>query len=314
MITVLDHQTDKQPVEIAIFIKSYSADFQNVQRLLESIATFNQDSIPIYLCVPDEDFDLAEPFGKICDVTLVPESFFTVDFPTEKIHGRTIGYLRQQIIKLSVHHLKAARHYIILDSDAVMIRPFFRSDFLNDAGINYTVLVEDLDQFAFPWYRSYADRRRQAHSDIATRIGFQTSHLRTCHGNVTFSTEVLQAFESWRQSEGLTSSDLMEIGPYEFSWYNFFVQRYMPEKVIPIEPFVRYVHVKNEFRSLRYQGVTLDDLKRSFVGICLNSNWTQGQDQKYFRALSSKSFGFRLRNYRDLLERVFYGVKRKITK
>jgi len=312
MISTLDSQKITAPVDIAIFIKSYSADFRNVARLLNSIADFNRDGMPIYLCVPDDEISLVQKFGDICDVTVVPESFFTVDFPTEKIHGRTLGYLRQQIIKLSVHQIQAAKHYVILDSDAVLIRPFYKADFLNEAGINYTVLVEDLDQFVAPWYRSYADRRKKALSDIATRIGLPTSHLRTCHGNVTFSAEVLQALESWCRTEGLSPSNLMEIGPYEFSWYNFFLQWYLPERVIPIEPFIRYVHVRNEFRAMRYQGVTLEDLKRGYVGICLNSNWSQNQDEKYFRQLERKSMGFRLRQVRDLLERIYSGVKRRI--
>mgnify|MGYP006269129983 CR=1 FL=1 len=311
MTGVFDAKASQTVYDLAIFIKSYAPDFANVQRLLTSIATNNRDDIPIYICVPDSDVEKSKTFAN---VTIVPESFFDVELPTERIHGRTLGYLRQQIIKLSVHQLQVAKNYIILDSDAYIIRPFHKADFLHSSGACYTVLVEDLDQFASPWYRAYADRRRQALQQIANRIGYKGTRLKTCHGNVTFSADVLESFAQWCLDEKLTSSDLMEIGPYEFSWYNFYIQTKFPEQVFAIEPFIRYVHVKNEYRSFRYQGITIEELARSYVGICLNSNWTRGRDNKYLDGLSKQTAGFRLRGYRDLLERIVNGVLARITK
>mgnify|MGYP006270410937 CR=1 FL=1 len=314
MISIHSKEHQSEQVEIAIFIKSYAPDFKNLFRLLKSIEQFNQDLIPIYVCVPDADITQAMSFDLGAEVSLVPESFFEADFPTSKIHGRSLGYLKQQIIKLAVYQLGVARHYIMLDSDAIIIKPFSKPDFINQFGIGYTVLVEDLDQFASPWYRGYADRRRRDIANIASRVGFSGTHLRTCHGNVTFSTTVLESFEKWRNDQGLTPSDLMEIGPYEFSWYNFFVQTHHPNLVDPIEPFIRYVHVKNEFRSWRYQGITIEDLQRSYLGVCLNSNWTRGRDSYYLARLRTKSLGFQLRKLRDFLERIPRGIAHRLFK
>ena len=312
MMAVLTSQENNTAVDIAIFVKSYAPDFPNLKRLLNSCAKFNNEEFPIYICVPDEEIEQLRSLEGICDFTAVPESFFKIDFPNQKIHGRSLGYLRQQIVKLSVHHLGVAANYMILDSDAVMIRPFGRSDFLSESGTPYTVLVEDLDQFTAPWYRMYADRRREFLVSIAKRFELSTDHLRTCHGNVLFSAKVLANFEAWCEHEGLTPSHLMEIGPYEFSWYNFFLQSKMPETVIPIEPFVRYLHVKNEYRFLRYQGITINDLARSYVGICLNSNWAHGNVDSYLRRLTRTSMAYKLSKIRNLAERVVNGVVRRL--
>jgi hypothetical protein len=39
------------------------------------------------------------------------------------------------------------------------------------------------------------------------------------------------------------------------------------------------VHTRGEYRSLIQQGISISDLRRSYLGVCINSGWA-GRDQK----------------------------------
>ena len=44
--------------DFILFCKSYRKDVFRAKRLIASIARFNEDKIPFYLCVPKEDLEL----------------------------------------------------------------------------------------------------------------------------------------------------------------------------------------------------------------------------------------------------------------
>jgi hypothetical protein len=266
-------------LRLAIFVKSYSPDAALLSRLLTSIEVHNTEGIPIYVSVPDDE---AAQFRRECtqsEVTIIPDSVFNIPKVTSAIQNLSTGYIEQQLIKISVHNLNVAKTYAVIDSDCYFIRDFFHKDFLDDTDRGFTVLAEDKEQFAAPWYSSFADRRRAKVNAVADYFALPVQPRATCHGNTILSADVLSDFDSWRNEMGLTLIELMKIAPVEFSWYNFFMQKFYKDKIVRIEPFLRLIHTRGEFRSIIQQGLTTSALQRSYLGVCMNSVWA-GKDQR----------------------------------
>jgi len=286
-------------IELAIFVKTYRPDAHLVGRLLSSTRRFNVDGIPILLAVPNDDVAFFSTISDYDLVRVVPESAFGAPVLTEKVNNFAPGYIQQQMIKLSAHRLGAAEHYLTLDSDSFFIRDFSHADFLDVSGRCFSVLTEDKDQFADPSYAPFAGLRGQMVNAIADYFSIPPHPRATCHNNTILSADVLASLEQWRSEKGLSLLNLMEIAPLEYSWYNFYLQRYHPERVIPIEPLLRMFHTRTEFRSLRAQGMTVATLSRSYIGICINSGWAGRDQNRLVRKLARSSARARARISRD---------------
>ncbi len=275
--------------DLAIFVKGFRPDAQLVRRLVRSAAEFNVENIPLYLAVPDDEVTF---FSNLLDrdaVIVIADSQFRIPAVTEKIHSFRIGYIEQQLIKLSLHKLDVARTYFVLDSDSFFIREFSHEDFLDESGRGYTVLSEDRDQFASPGYSQFVELRKAMIDRIADYLCLPPHMRATCHGNAILISDVLSSFEEWRRTEGLSLIDLMTIAPLEFSWYNFYLRKCRPDMITAIEPIVRNVHTRSEFRSLLQQGLRISALRRSYLGVCLNSGWAGRNQGRFVRKLNRGS-------------------------
>ena len=63
--------------------------------------------------------------------------------------------------------------------------------------------------------------------------------------------------------------------PYEFSWYNLWLQK---SQVIPIEvrePLVKTFHHEGQHLEYALRGIGPDDIARGFVGVVVNSNYAR---------------------------------------
>lgn len=305
----VDRRGDEPMHELVIFVKTYAPDLALVERLVSSAERHNRDAIPLVLAVPDHELEVFDALRRRPGVEVVPESSVGAPVVTEKVGGFAVGYIQQQVVKLSVHRLGIARNYFLLDSDSMFIRPFEASDFLDGEGRPLTVLVQDKDQAVTPGYARFAALRDPMVTRIADYLGLPPQPRATSHNNTVVSSEVLESFERWREALGLSIVDLMEIAPLEYSWYNFYLQRHHPDLVVPVEPLVRMVHTRGEFRSLVAQGVTLDSLARSYLGVCLNSGWA-GRDQR--RVLAKLERGSRAARARVRVDAARYTVHEQV--
>ena len=281
--------------ELAIFVKSYAPDARHVARLVASVARFNVDAIPTVLAVPDNEVAEFSSLAGGAATTVVPESSLGAPIVTEKIRGYEVGYIQQQLAKLSIHRLGVARNYFVVDSDSMFIRPFSLADFLDGAGRPFTVLTQDKDQLTDPGYARFAALRAPMVGRIADYLSLPAQPRATSHNNTVLSAAVLESFERWRDERGLSLIDLMEIAPLEYSWYNFYLQRHHPNLVVPIEPLVRMIHTRSEFRSLVRQGVTTESLSRSYIGVCINSGWAGRSQRRVLAKLERGSAAARVR-------------------
>jgi len=260
--------------DIAFFIKSHRPDLILVQRLLDSISKHNRDQIRVFISVPGDDVlafqDLSQRFT---DVSVLSDDHFGIPRVDRKIWGFAPGYITQQLVKLSVQHLSEAWNYLILDSDTYFIRDFETKDFIAPDGTGLTAFAEDGDLVADPAYIPFAERRAMKIGLIADRLGVPALSRTTCHNNTVFQDSVLHNFHDWCRSEGLSLLDLMAIAPVEFTWYNFFLVKHCPERLVRTEPFIRMVHTRSEYRRLVAAGFSHESFRRSYLGVCLNSGW-----------------------------------------
>lgn len=260
----------------AMLLKSYGHDEEYARRLIDSFHRFNVQGIRLFVVVPEEDLSA---FSTLEGPTVIvlSEGLLAQHLVDEPLQGIQPGYLNQEIVKLAFWELGLAENYFCVDSDAVFIRPFTPDDFMRDEHTPYTVLVEDNDLKVEPrYYREYWQGREAALLRIRDLVELDDPVIRTCHGHQIFSSAVLRAFaEKFLAPRGWTYLDALAEAPYEFSWYNLWLQK---DQTIPIharEPLVKVFH--NEGQHLEYivRGVSVSDIARGYVALVINSNYSR---------------------------------------
>ena len=83
------------------------------------------------------------------------------------------------------------------------------------------------------------------------------------------------------KSKNYDYKKLIEISPYEFTWYNAWFQKCGLVKEMAVEPFLKIFHMKIDYSFSRLKLLKKEDLAKAYVGIVLNSNWTKRTIIKY---------------------------------
>jgi len=262
--------------ELALLLKSYSADLPYAERLIESFHRFNEEQLPMFVVVPAADMEAFEAFASET-VTVLCEDDLGAHLVTESVGGMRAGYINQEIVKLAFWELGHVENYFCVDSDAMFIRPIRRSDFIAPDGHPYTVLVEDNELKVEPRYhREHWISREKALQRIQAEVGLDSPVVLTCHGHQVFSSKVLRSFvEQFLRPRGWDYRDALDIAPYEFSWYNFWLQM---TDTIPIharEPLVKVFHHEGQHFEYILRGVTTDDIARGYLALVINSNYSR---------------------------------------
>ena len=260
-----------------MLLKSYSGDIEYATRLVESFARFNADGIELFVVVPEADIAQFEGILKP-NCTLISEDRFSQYLVNHEVHGIRPGYINQEIVKLAFWELELAENYFCVDSDAEFIREFRVTDFMFDQRTPYSVLVQDLELAVEPeYFHQYWKSRESEIAVIAETVGLDTRVVLTCHGHTVFSSGVLKSFVSdFLKPRGWTYADSLELSPYEFTWYNMWLQKSNVIDIRPREPWIKVFH--NESQHLEYlmRGVTVIDIARGYVGVVVNSNYSRG--------------------------------------
>lgn len=256
-------------------LKTYSGDFTLAERLINSFNIHNIDSLPLFVVVPEEDFEHFLSFTS-SSISVLSERSIPSIFADAPINGIRPGYINQQIVKLSFHRLNLLDAYLCLDADARIITDFRRGDFVLDNDRCYATLVEDRELKSNREYflRHWKDRDSSLNG-IRRYLGLETtdSYL-TCHGFQILESQFLRLLEERVLSaQGLDFIDLLRISPYEFSWYNFFIER---ERIPTFarEPYFKTFHDGDQLAFAKLQGQNLEDLARGYLGIVVNSNFS----------------------------------------
>lgn len=262
--------------QLCFLLKSFAQDAVVAKRMLASFRKNNTEDIHLYAVVPAQDFDAFGSF-RGADVTLIAEEEFGRHLTDRPVSGIRAGYINQEIIKLAFHELSVADSYFTVDSEAEFLRPFSRKDFLHPDGSPYSVLVEDLDLAVDPdYYRDHWRSRSEALRVIWDEVGVDDPVIRTCHGHQVMNSKVLASFtQEFLEPRGWSYRDALEVSPYEYTWYNAWLQKSRVIPIHPREPFVKVFHTEKDYLQSVLAGVGAEDLARGYLAVVINGSFAQ---------------------------------------
>jgi hypothetical protein len=295
-----------------ILLKSYDGDFDLAERLIESFNKYNPESLPMFIVVPEEDVQKFSRFASNT-ITVLSESLLGEYLVDHEVAGIRPGYINQEIVKLSFWELGLTENYFCVDSDAVFIRPLTVDDFMYDEHTPYTVLVEDNELKVDPkYYAEHWQGREIALRRIQHEVGLKDRRLLTCHGHQVFSSVVLRSLkEEFLTSRNWAYADMLDVSPYEFTWYNMWLQQ---SRVIPIEirePLVKTVHHEGHELELALRRIQTNDLSRGYCALVINSNFRSPTLNTAKSRLFNTSLAQRL-TFRDILSITLQKTRRNI--
>jgi hypothetical protein len=261
-------------LNFGILLKSYDKDFDLAERLIESFNRFNPEQLQMFIVVPESDVEQFRVFESET-ISVLSESLLGQYLVDHEVAGIRPGYINQEIVKLSFWELGLAKNYFCVDSDAVFIRPLSVTDFMFDESTPYTVLVEDNELKSEPrYFEQHWQGREPQLRKIQELIGLKDHRILTCHGHQIFSARVISSFKSdFLTPRSWTYRDILEVSPYEFTWYNTWL---LKSHHIPLEirePLVKVFHHEGQHLESALRGLKPHDLARGYVGVVVNSNF-----------------------------------------
>ena len=265
--------------EFGLLLRSYDGDFHLAQRLVESFRQHNPNDLQLVCCVSEPDVGTFSQL-QADNVTVMSDRELSRHFVDDEVAGIRPGYINQEIVKLAFHELGIFENYFCIDSDAIFIRDIRREDFIAPDGFPYTVLVEDNELKTEPTYFStYWEPRERAIREIARVLDYRMPILRTCHGHQVMSSQVLRSFVSdFLIPRKWSYSDVLAIAPYEFSWYNLWLQKTEEIPIHSREPLVKVYHHARQHQEHILRGVSESDLARGYLAVVVNSNFSRDLD------------------------------------
>jgi hypothetical protein len=254
--------------------KTFRRDSASFDRMITSFHTHNKENIHLVVSVPEEDVPL---FAKYQDdnVSVIADESYAEKYFTKEMHwGLSFGYINQEICKLSFWETGIGENYLFVDSDTYFIRDFSQSDFMRDDGTPYSVLTQDKDLQVQSYYIEYGRERRERIRRIFEAVGLTDGRLLTCHGMTVLNSTVLQDMKkSFMEPHKYRYDDLIRISPFEYSWYNAWLQKSQIIPVLAVEPFFKTFHMRQEYQFWRTGLISQEDIATQYVGVILNSNW-----------------------------------------
>jgi len=272
---------------IVILCKSHAKDLLRAKRLAQSLATFNRDAIPVYVCMPKPQMALFEEHLDGFDVRLITDEQVLAR-AEEAIgdQGRTLAkipaHLVQQVVKAEFWRLGLGANTLVVDSDSYFIRPFCRSDLLWREDIPFTVMHEgkELLQFAArsglaKVVRDYRELRRH----FQQLFGLTGPLWDFGPTPVIWSSKVWESlardYAAPRQTHTVA---LICEHPCEMLWYGNHLVASGVVPLVPIEPLFKCYHYRQQFEEAGRLGETEAVVARNFFGVVIQSNWDPSLD------------------------------------
>lgn len=278
--------------DFVLYCKSYSRDFLRLKRLLESVNQFNEDNLDFYISTPKADKKLLEQvlsagtYNWVADEDIVaanPKSYFAK-------YQAMPGGLSQQIIKSEFWRLGFAENYLCLDSDSLFIRKFYKSDFLSNDGVPYTVLHQNKELFQIATNRGQEKVERDLRVEaerVKALFGRQGPNFYCAPAPFIWSAKVWQSLNTeYLEPNGISLWDFISPEHPETLIYGETLLKYRAIPLIAIEPLFRTYHYDWQYFLMKRLGETQAKLTQNYLGIIYQSAWeselTLGQSQKSF--------------------------------
>ena len=299
--------------KFVIFCKTYRNDVLRAKKLLESIAQFNQDKIPVYFSVPKADLDVfnqsisADFLEKhnIAYFHLISDEEIVLSNPRVSLESYYIlpGQLSQQIVKAEAWRKIGCDNYLCVDADSYFTQSFSLKNFMRDRDHPYTLLHEN-EEFIKELIR--LDKKKIL-SDIEKQCVLMKVEFNREGLNYDFGPSPLiwskRVWESLDQKHFMARNETIWQAitrlPHEIIWYGEALLKYQAISIYPIKPLFFCFHYDWQVPSKK-------ELK-SYIGIVSQSNWDKTLDPDFCK----KSFLSRIvRGFRRVLGRMKNRLKK----
>ena len=266
---------------LVLYCKSYRTDLKRAIRLATSVDRYNEESLPFYISVPEEDLNLFKTHLAEHKVTLISdESIISASLNIQPDQIKAMpGSLSQQVIKSEFWRLGLSTSYLCLDSDAFFIRRFGRKDFISDDGIPYTMLDEarDLMEAALKTEKNRIVKAFQQESDTLQNI-FNRAGRRYSFGPfpLVWHRSVWQALdENYLKTHKMNLADAITLAPIESRWYGEALLAYKPIPLLPCQALFKVYHYA--WQRDREQ-LSEQQLAEFYCGVIYQSAWEREMD------------------------------------
>ena len=257
--------------EFCFLLKTYKGDLNEANRLLKSFIKYNYDKIKIYVVA---EKSLKKNLIQHESILFLDELIFDQKLFSKSHKNFSKGYLNQQIIKLSFWELGLSKSYFCIDSDAFFIKPFYLKDFyINSRPIAFFSNENEL-RIDNKYYNFYLKNLIKYREIILNNLNIKNlPNPMNCHGNSTIDSKVMKSFrDEFLKNQNLNYKDLIIKAPIEFTWYFYWLQKREIKQFKEI-PFKIFHTPQQYFNSLIYS--SLEDIKREYIGVLINSNWSR---------------------------------------
>ena len=271
-------------MSLVLYCKSYRTDLKRALRLAQSVRQFNTDNIAFHLSVPQADVALfSEHLAGLAVQVIADELIVQCNPKLDTARLATLpGSLSQQIVKSEFWRLGLADSYLCLDSDAVFIRPFHRSDFLCESGLPYSVMDESHELLdAALVARKPEVVRNFFHEAAAVQDRFERTGRAYAFGPfpVIWHKAVWESLETrFLAPRAMSLLDAIVQVPLESRWYGEALLRYQAIPLMPCQPLFKVYHYAWQLDRDRRAGIGPGQLAQLYSGVIYQSAWEREMD------------------------------------
>ncbi len=271
-------------MSLVLYCKSYRADLKRAVRLAQSVRQFNTDNIAFHLSAPQADVALFREHLAGLGVDVIADELIVRCNP--KIDQARLaslpGNLSQQIVKSEFWRLGITDSYLCLDSDAVFIRPFQRSEFLCESGLPYSVMDESHELLDAALV---ARKPEVLHNFFAEAKAVQGRFERAGRAYAFGPFPVLWHKAVWESLEtqflaphAMSLLDAIVQVPQEARWYGEALLRYQAIPLMPCQPLFKVYHYAWQLDRDRHAGIDAAQLAQLYSGVIYQSAWEREMD------------------------------------
>lgn len=291
--------------DLVLYCKSYSRDLHRCLRLVQSIKKYNVEKLDFYLSVPSKDFELFKDKFSQFDIILIRDEEIILSNKKLEMNriDRMPGSLSQQVIKSEFWRLGFSANYVCLDSDNEFIKNFRKSDFICDDGTPYTVIGEGKDYLTY-----FASKKIDK---IQTYLNKEAKHVQDFIGRsgktydfgippLVWSRKVWESLDQFLCEKNMNFADAIIQYPYELRLYGEALLRFNAIPLRPSEPFFRtYLH-EIQYYADKKRGITLEAIRKNYLGIVKQSNWEgmSNETKKSFLSRINKKIKSAIKKFR----------------
>jgi len=223
-----------------------------------------------YIWIADEDIVASNPEANFAKYQSMP------------------GGLSQQIIKSEFWRLKFSENYLCLDSDCLFIRNFYKSDFLANDGVPYSVLHQNKELFQLATDRGYQKVERDLRIEaerVKAEFDRQGPNFYCAPAPFIWSAKVWQSLDQeYLKPKGINVWDFIDSDHPETLVYGEALLKFRAIPLIAVEPLFRAYYYDWQYYLMKRIGETREKLRQNYLGVIYQSTWESdlsfGKSQK----------------------------------